>query len=80
MIQYTLPDGQAICLCQERFLCSEMFFKPSLIKSMQLGLHTQTVSCLNKCDIALQADLMGNILLCGEHYAQRVPLTVCRRN
>ncbi|XP_053412445.1 actin-like protein 7A [Nycticebus coucang] len=65
MIQYTLPDGKEIHLCQERFLCSEMFFKPSLIKSMQLGLHTQTVSCLNKCDIALKRDLMGNILLCG---------------
>lgn len=65
MIQYTLPDGQQIYLGQERFLCSEMFFKPSLIRSMQLGLHTQTVSCLNKCDIALKRDLMGNILLCG---------------
>ncbi|KAG8508551.1 Actin-like protein 7A [Galemys pyrenaicus] len=65
MIQYKLPDGQEIYLGQERFLCSEMFFKPSLIKSMQLGLHTQTVSCLNKCDIALKRDLMGNILLCG---------------
>ncbi|KFO26719.1 Actin-like protein 7A [Fukomys damarensis] len=64
-IQYTLPDGKEICLCQERFLCSEMFFKPSLIKSMQLGLHTQTMSCLNKCDIALKRNLMGNILLCG---------------
>ncbi|XP_037653034.1 actin-like protein 7A [Choloepus didactylus] len=64
-VQYTLPDGQEICLSQERFLCAEMFFKPSLIKSMQLGLHTQTVSCLNKCDVALKRDLMGNILLCG---------------
>uniref|UniRef100_G1TJB2 Actin-like protein 7A n=1 Tax=Oryctolagus cuniculus TaxID=9986 RepID=G1TJB2_RABIT len=64
-IQYTLPDGKEIYLYQERFLCAEMFFKPSLIKSMQLGLHTQTVSCLNKCDIALKRDLMGNILLCG---------------
>nr|Q4R6Q3.1 RecName: Full=Actin-like protein 7A [Macaca fascicularis]BAE01221.1 unnamed protein product [Macaca fascicularis] len=64
-IRYVLPDGKEIQLCQERFLCSEMFFKPSLIKSMQLGLHTQTVSCLNKCDIALKRDLMGNILLCG---------------
>ncbi|XP_036033137.1 actin-like protein 7A [Onychomys torridus] len=64
-IHYTLPDGKEIRLGQERFLCSEMFFKPSLIKSMQLGLHTQTVSCLNKCDIALKRDLMGNILLCG---------------
>ncbi|XP_016069169.1 PREDICTED: actin-like protein 7A [Miniopterus natalensis] len=65
MIQYILPDGQQIHLGQERFLCSEIFFKPSLIKSMQLGLHTQTVSCLNKCDIALKRDLMGSILLCG---------------
>uniref|UniRef100_A0A0P6JXT4 Actin-like protein 7A n=1 Tax=Heterocephalus glaber TaxID=10181 RepID=A0A0P6JXT4_HETGA len=64
-IQYTLPDGKDIRLCQERFLCSEMFFKPSLIKSMQLSLHTQTVLCLNKCDIALKRALMGNILLCG---------------
>ncbi|XP_049640637.1 actin-like protein 7A [Suncus etruscus] len=65
LIQYILPDGQKIYLGQERFLCSEMFFKPSLIKSMQLGLHTQTISCLNKCDVALKRDLMGNILLCG---------------
>ncbi|KAM5299703.1 actin-like protein 7A [Ctenodactylus gundi] len=64
-IQYALPDGKEIHLGQERFLCSEMFFKPSLIKSMQLGLHTQTVSCLNKCDIALKRDLLGSILLCG---------------
>ncbi|XP_054435106.1 actin-like protein 7A [Pteronotus mesoamericanus] len=64
-VQYTLPDGQEINLGQERFLCSEMFFKPSLIRSMQLGLHTQTVSCLNKCDVALKRDIMGNILLCG---------------
>ncbi|XP_059958362.1 actin-like protein 7A [Mesoplodon densirostris] len=64
-IRYTLPDGQEIHLCQERFLCSEMFFKPSLIKSVQLGLHIQTACCLNKCDIALKRDLMGNILLCG---------------
>ncbi|XP_066110775.1 actin-like protein 7A [Saccopteryx bilineata] len=64
-MHYTLPDGQVISLCQERFLCSEMFFKPSLIKSMQLGLHTQTVTCLNKCDIALKRDLVGKILLCG---------------
>ncbi|XP_008585419.1 PREDICTED: actin-like protein 7A [Galeopterus variegatus] len=64
-ILYTLPDGKEIHLCQERFLCSEIFFKPSLIRSMQLGLHTQTLSCLNKCDIALKRDLMGNILLCG---------------
>ncbi|XP_055973207.1 actin-like protein 7A [Sorex fumeus] len=65
LVRYLLPDGQEISLGQERYLCSEMFFKPSLIKSMQLGLHTQTVSCLNKCDVALKRDLMGNILLCG---------------
>ncbi|XP_004600344.1 actin-like protein 7A [Sorex araneus] len=65
LVRYILPDGQEIVLGQERYLCSEMFFKPSLIKSMQLGLHTQTVSCLNKCDVALKRDLMGNILLCG---------------
>ncbi|XP_036595192.1 actin-like protein 7A [Trichosurus vulpecula] len=65
MINYRLPDGKQITIGQERYLCSEMFFKPSLIKSMQLGLHTQTMTCLNKCDVALKRDLMNNILLCG---------------
>ncbi|XP_072460529.1 actin-like protein 7A [Notamacropus eugenii] len=64
-INYRLPDGEQITVGQERYLCSEMFFKPSLIKSIQLGLHTQTLTCLNKCDIALKRDLMNNILLCG---------------
>ncbi|XP_001512771.1 actin-like protein 7A [Ornithorhynchus anatinus] len=65
VIDYHLPDGQAIKIGTERFLCAEMLFKPSVIGSKQLGLHTLTLSCLHKCDIALKRNLMSNILLCG---------------
>ncbi|ETE71758.1 Actin-like protein 7A, partial [Ophiophagus hannah] len=42
-----------------------MLFKPSLINSQQLGLPLLTMTSLNKCDVALKKNLMGNILLCG---------------
>lgn len=64
-IEYVLPDGQVIVLGKERFACTEILFKPSLINSQQLGLPVLTMTSLNKCDVALKKNLMGNILLCG---------------
>ncbi|KAF7236471.1 Actin-like protein 7A [Varanus komodoensis] len=64
-IEYELPDGQRIIIGKERFMCSEMLFKPSLINSQQLGLPLLTMTSLNKCDVTLKKKLMGNILLCG---------------
>ncbi|XP_013921828.1 PREDICTED: actin-like protein 7A [Thamnophis sirtalis] len=64
-IEYQLPDGQVIIIGKERFLCAEMLFKPSLINSQQLGLPLLTMTSLNKCDVTLKKNLMGNILLCG---------------
>ncbi|KAM3848907.1 actin-like protein 7A [Vipera latastei] len=64
-IEYQLPDGQIIIIGKERFLCAEMLFKPSLINSQQLGLPLLTMTSLNKCDVTLKKNLMGNILLCG---------------
>lgn len=64
-VEYVLPDGQVIILGKERFMCAEMLFKPSLINSQQLGLPLLTMTSLNKCDVALKKNLMGNILLCG---------------
>ncbi|XP_032068751.1 actin-like protein 7A [Thamnophis elegans] len=64
-IEYQLPDGQVIMIGKERFLCAEMLFKPSLINSQQLGLPLLTMTSLNKCDVTLKKNLMGNILLCG---------------
>ncbi|XP_053226636.1 actin-like protein 7A [Podarcis raffonei] len=64
-MEYELPDGQTIIIGKERFLCSEILFKPSLINSQQLGLPLLTMTSLNKCDVTLKKNLMGNILLCG---------------
>ncbi|XP_060092344.1 actin-like protein 7A [Heteronotia binoei] len=64
-IEYELPDGQVVRIGRERFMCSEMLFKPSLINSQQLGLPLLTVTSLNKCDATLKRNLMSNILLCG---------------
>ncbi|XP_020667447.1 actin-like protein 7A [Pogona vitticeps] len=63
--EYELPDGQTIILGKERFMCTEMLFKPSMIDSQQLGLPLLTMTALNKCDVTLKKNLMGNILLCG---------------
>ncbi|XP_069061904.1 actin-like protein 7B [Pleurodeles waltl] len=65
MVDYELPDGQRITLGKQRFLCSEMLFKPSLIGLSQPGLHTLTVNSLNKCDATLKKNMMNSILLCG---------------
>ncbi|XP_053152418.1 actin-like protein 7A [Hemicordylus capensis] len=64
-IEYELPDGKMITIGKERFMCTEMLFKPSLINSQQLGLPLLTLTSLNKCDVALKKNLMSNILLCG---------------
>ncbi|XP_074850090.1 actin-like protein 7A [Carettochelys insculpta] len=64
-VDYELPDGHLIAIGKERFLCSEMLFKPSLIGSQQPALPLLTMTCLSKCDVDLKKKLMGNILLCG---------------
>ncbi|XP_029459879.1 actin-like protein 7B [Rhinatrema bivittatum] len=65
MVGYELPDGNLITIGKERFLCSEVLFKPSLIGSSQPGLHTLTMTCINKCDATLKHDMTNSILLCG---------------
>ncbi|XP_069486710.1 actin-like protein 7B [Ambystoma mexicanum] len=65
MVDYELPDGQCITLGKQRFLCSEALFKPSIIGLNQPGLHTLTMSSLNKCDTTLKKNMMNNVLLCG---------------
>ncbi|XP_030047946.1 actin-like protein 7B [Microcaecilia unicolor] len=65
MVEYELPDGNLITIGKERFLCSEMLFKPSLIGSSQLGLQTLTTICINNCDTTLKQEMINSILLCG---------------
>ncbi|XP_036595350.1 actin-like protein 7B [Trichosurus vulpecula] len=64
-VDYELPDGKLITIGKERFLCSEMLFKPSVAGSSQQGLASVTATCLNKCEASFKEEMMANILLCG---------------
>ncbi|KAI3882536.1 hypothetical protein MKW92_024782, partial [Papaver armeniacum] len=62
---YELPDGQVITIGSERFKCSEVLFQPSLIQMELPGIHEITNSSIMKCDVDIQKDLYGNIVLSG---------------
>jgi len=62
---YELPDGQVITIGSERFRCSEVLFKPSLIGLEQEGIHITTYNSIMKCDVDIRKDLYGNTVLSG---------------
>ncbi|XP_037654288.1 actin-like protein 7B [Choloepus didactylus] len=65
-VDYELPDGQLITIGQERFRCSEMLFKPSLVGCSQPGLPALTAACLGRCQEAgFKKEMAANVLLCG---------------
>lgn len=63
--KYELPDGQIITIGAERFRCSEVLFKPSLIGLEQDGLDKIIYNSIMKCDVDIHKDLYGNIVLSG---------------
>ncbi|KAM9206653.1 actin-like protein 7B [Dugong dugon] len=65
-VEYELPDGKLITIGQERFRCSEMLFKPSLVGCSQPGLPALTAACLGRCQEAgFKEEMAANVLLCG---------------
>ncbi|KAM6980822.1 uncharacterized protein FYW47_000585 [Aplochiton taeniatus] len=64
-MEYQLPDGNSICLRNERFLCPEALFQPCLLESKEPGLHTMVMNCIQKCDVSQKDTLLENILICG---------------
>merc|ERR1712038_2147233 len=63
--QYELPDGQVITIGAERFRCSEVLFKPSLIGKESPGIHKLTYDSIQKCDVDIRRDLYTNTVLSG---------------
>jgi actin-related protein len=63
--QYELPDGQIITIGNERFRCSEVLFKPSLIGVERDGVHKLTFESIMKCDVDIRRDLFTNTVLSG---------------
>merc|ERR1712003_536069 len=62
---YELPDGQIITVGAERFRCSEVLFKPSLIGKESEGVHSLTYDSIMSCDIDIRRDLFENTVLSG---------------
>ncbi|KAJ3427144.1 actin [Anaeramoeba flamelloides] len=62
---YELPDKQVITLGNERFRCSEVLFKPSLMGYQEAGIHETTYNSIMKCDVDIRKDLYLNIVAAG---------------
>ncbi|XP_047184590.1 uncharacterized protein LOC118283677 isoform X2 [Scophthalmus maximus] len=62
---YTMPDGQIVTLCTERFRAPEILFKPELIGQDHYGIHESIFKSILSSDIDLRRCLLGNIVLSG---------------
>lgn len=62
---YTLPDGSKLTLNNERYLCPEALFKPSLLGFDFPGIHELVKETIDSCDISTQRSLYYNIILSG---------------
>ena len=63
--EYELPDGKVITLNEERFLCPEVLFRPSLIAKEAGGIHLLIYNAIMSCAIDVRNHLFHNVLLCG---------------
>ena len=62
---YKLPDGSNVTIGNERFICPEVLFQPSVYDMEVDGIHKTIYNSIQKCDIDLRKDLYGNIVLSG---------------
>eukprot|EP01083_Nonionella_stella_P178907 633526_1 len=62
---YQLPDGTQLEIHTERFQCTELLFKPSLIGKECDGIGKVLYDSITKCDEDIQDHLVSNIVLSG---------------
>ncbi|KAJ5073118.1 actin-7-related [Anaeramoeba ignava] len=62
---FQLPDGKFIKIGNERFICPEVLFNPSLIGMEHQGIHQMIHNSISKCDQDVTKDLYSNIVLSG---------------
>lgn len=63
---YELPDGSVISVAQERFLCAEALFIPSLLGlESVLGIHKAMNGTIMKFDHTLRHELFRNVVFAG---------------
>ncbi|XP_067100135.1 actin-1-like [Osmerus mordax] len=64
-LDYRLPDGTTFSLGDERFLCPEILFCPSIAGVSKPGVHVMAMNSLQKCNPEWRDALMTNVVLCG---------------
>jgi actin-related protein len=62
---YELPDGNVITVGNERFLCPEVLFQPSLVGKGPPGIHEVVIGCIMNCSADVRGGLFRNIVLSG---------------
>ncbi|XP_076876549.1 actin-like protein 7B [Brachyhypopomus gauderio] len=60
-----LPDGTTLILGNERFMCPEVLFQPSIVGSREPGIPILIMNIINMCDVNLKSELLDNVLVCG---------------
>jgi len=64
-VEYEMPDGETFKIGSERFRCTEVLFKPSLIGREFTGIHDKVSESIKKSDVDVRKDLYGSIILSG---------------
>ena len=62
---YRLPDGNLVRVGNERFLCPEAFFQPSLVGYEDPGIHQVANSSILACDLDIRRSLYSNMIMSG---------------
>jgi actin-related protein len=66
---YELPDGQKLTIGNERFLCAEALFKPTMLGQQEPGIAELLFDTIMKVDIDQRTDLYNNIILSGGEFS-----------
>lgn len=62
---YELPDGDVIDVGSGAFRCPELLFQPALGGVASGGLHELVFQSVTACDVDVQTELFGNVVLAG---------------
>lgn len=63
--EYELPDGRTIMIGNERFLCPEVFFNPTLVGKEVRAVQKLIHDSIMKSDVHIYSKLYQNIVLSG---------------
>eukprot|EP01101_Sappina_pedata_P013429 TRINITY_DN9694_c0_g1_i1.p1 TRINITY_DN9694_c0_g1~~TRINITY_DN9694_c0_g1_i1.p1 ORF type:complete len:376 (+),score=112.92 TRINITY_DN9694_c0_g1_i1:83-1210(+) len=62
---YILPDGQALKIGAERFMCPEALFNPNILAEENSGVHHLVYKAISECGIDTRKVLWENIVVTG---------------